>query len=189
MTYDILPLCRYLPAIGTQYFPWTDNFMFIRGKTLWESHQQHIPHLDHWEQCPGRSVLGVVFDMNTGHYFNAFLLLLQCPCTQSHICIYTACTSSPSVLFQTSANPFLVSDLSGFKWMSLAMAKGHINASKGFCCERSFSGLKQKDILSPKTFSPQAAKVSYYLCCTLFEIYVFCLKIQQNTATFARTRS
>lgn len=43
----------------------------FREKTLWESHKQHILHLDHWEQRPGRSVLGMVLDMNTGHYFNA----------------------------------------------------------------------------------------------------------------------
>lgn len=70
---DVLPLCCHLPGIGTQYFPLTDHLCcaLIRGKALWESHQQHIPHLGIRAQCPRSGALGMVFAINTGHYFKA----------------------------------------------------------------------------------------------------------------------
>lgn len=109
-----------------------------------------------WKKCLGSGV------WNTGHFFNACSASSSMPThTVTHLhlyCMHVKPINSVSNLCKP------ISDLC-VEWFQMAMEKGHINGSKGFYCVKSFSGLKQKDSLSPKIFSPQAAKVSYYLCC------------------------
>lgn len=121
----------------------------FREKTLWESRKQHIPHLDHWEQCPGRSVLGIVLDMNTGHYFYA------CSASSS---MSTHSHTFAFILHAHQAHPFCFKPLQTHFW-SLCWV-----VSNGCCWQwkritsmppedstlwGSFSGLKQKDSLIP----------------------------------------
>lgn len=189
--YDIWYTASVLPS--TCY--WNTIFSFDKSFCVWLFSERKPcgSHINNtfliW--TTGNSVLGEVswewcLIWIQATIFMLVLLLLQCPHTVTH-CIYTPCTSSPSILFQTSANPFLVSVLSGFKWVLLAMEKDHINASKGFYSVGVLLRFKTERQFNPLNFQPSDSRsILLSLLHGCFETYV---KIQQNTATFAMTRS
>lgn len=87
---NIWHMIHYLCVSSSCY--WNTILSIDRSFCVWllsegkpcGSHQQQISHLDHWEHCAGRSVLGVLFEMNTDNYFNACSASFQCP----HTCAF-----------------------------------------------------------------------------------------------------